>query len=288
MAKPDPMKRAASGQTGKKNQRAKFGLLGHNISYSVSPTIHLTAAEELGIAVDYQLYDQSPDTMQGFLREFFENPGQGLNVTVPYKEAAADWADQADGVSANTLYLREGKILATSTDAEGFVQGLRQIQVGPENLQQVVFLGFGGAVVALAEYFLKYQQHLQLHVLRRTARSEKESRYPKIQFHSFEPEVLAELLDRESDTSQTLLIQGTNAPRLGEDLSGFINPCANFEGVLVDLLYGEVSALHEAMKKQGLRVQDGLPMLIEQARLAQKIWWGQAGSYERIREALDR
>jgi shikimate dehydrogenase len=55
----------------------------------------------------------------------------GANVTIPHKEAAFALCDEVDGVarragSVNTLVVRGGKVLGTSTDGYGFLESVRE------------------------------------------------------------------------------------------------------------------------------------------------------------------
>lgn len=72
------------------NPRLKYGLIGQNISYSLSPLIHKTSAQSLGLVIDYQIYEPGADRLNSFIQNFFIEGGRGLNVTVPYKEKIAE------------------------------------------------------------------------------------------------------------------------------------------------------------------------------------------------------
>ena len=72
------------------------------------------------------------------------------------------------------------------------------------------------------------------------------------------------------------MIQAASAPANGSDMREFIAPFASFVGIFADLIYDHPSALYFDALNRGLKCQDGLAMLIEQARLSQEIWWGHA------------
>ncbi|PKK89082.1 MAG: hypothetical protein CVV62_01540, partial [Tenericutes bacterium HGW-Tenericutes-7] len=51
---------------------AKFGLIGHNISYSKSPKIHLFMAKKLGIDMTYELLDVDADQIPSLIKDLKE------------------------------------------------------------------------------------------------------------------------------------------------------------------------------------------------------------------------
>jgi shikimate dehydrogenase len=72
----------------------RYGVVGHPIAHSLSPTIHRLFAEATDQAVQYDRYDITPENFEREIRAFFDSGGRGLNVTVPHKERAAAWADE--------------------------------------------------------------------------------------------------------------------------------------------------------------------------------------------------
>ena len=97
----------------------KYGLLGHEISYSLSPSIHRYAMRTLGIHGDYQLFDVPPQELD----EFFKHPDtlklKGLNITKPYKWLIAKEFGSPDPV--NTIFGNTTNKQTTNTDCIGFI-----------------------------------------------------------------------------------------------------------------------------------------------------------------------
>ena len=69
------------------SQALNLGLIGQPVKHSLSPQIHQQFADELGYELSYQLLECAPDQVADTVRDFFENGGQGLNVTLPHKAA---------------------------------------------------------------------------------------------------------------------------------------------------------------------------------------------------------
>ena len=100
------------------------GVLGSPISHSLSPLLHKTAYEFLGIEGSYSAFE----VPSGQLQNFLNNEGSALNsvsLTMPLKEEALSIADSVSDLarqiqSGNTLFKKDGLWNLTSTDVEGF------------------------------------------------------------------------------------------------------------------------------------------------------------------------
>ena len=132
------------------------GVLGSPISHSLSPLLHKTMYEYLGIDATYSAYE----VQSGQLQHFLGNEGSSLNsisLTMPLKEEALLVADSVSGIarkiqSGNTLSKRDGLWNLTSTDVEGFSHALESHSRDARG--QVLVIGAGAtarAVVAACD-----------------------------------------------------------------------------------------------------------------------------------------
>lgn len=128
-----------------------YGIVGHPVAQSRSPFIHGLFAKQTGERMAYRLFDVLPDDFTNHVTGFFAGGGRGLNVTVPHKPAAAQFAttltpraEQARAV--NTLALQaDGSILGDNTDGIGLVRDLTvNLDLVVTGLR-VLILGAGGA-----------------------------------------------------------------------------------------------------------------------------------------------
>ncbi|MBR4836668.1 MAG: shikimate dehydrogenase, partial [Clostridia bacterium] len=93
----------------------KYGLIGEKLGHSFSKEIH----ERLGY--DYELCEVAPEALDGFMKaKNFE----GINVTIPYKQAVIPYLDEIDEVASeigavNTIVNRDGKLYGYNTDFYG-------------------------------------------------------------------------------------------------------------------------------------------------------------------------
>lgn len=134
-----------------------FGVVGSDVSSSLSPILHAAAYRKLKLPYLFlPLSLPNPDDLDEiFCPEgcgFFDRldlPTGGWAVTQPYKELAARSADfQAPRVrragAANTLILKPDRIIAENTDADGVTGSLMAAKIKVE-AQQALIQGCGGA-----------------------------------------------------------------------------------------------------------------------------------------------
>jgi len=132
------------------------GVLGSPISHSLSPLLHKTMYEFLGIDGTYSAFE----VQSGQLERFLDSQGSTLNnisLTMPLKEEALLIADSVSDVarqiqSGNTLSKIEGLWSLTSTDVEGFTFALESHHRNAKG--DVLIIGAGAtarAVVAACD-----------------------------------------------------------------------------------------------------------------------------------------
>ena len=266
-----------------------FGLVGHGIAYTLSPLIHNSAARLLKKNAVYVPFDVSIAALPRLLTALWEIGAFGFNVTKPHKEAVAKLI-QADrqASSINTVTRGPDGWTATSTDGLGFERAVCRAGFDLEYFTDYVFLGNGGAVLALVAHLAAKPGLLsgrRLHIVRRSF--EKDHKFREllpletplcnIDFRAFEPTNLSTVLSR---PGRFLLIQGTSGPLSGDALNEFALAIPQFDGLVFDLVYGHPSAILTRAGIIGVACMDGLPMLIEQARASQEIWWQKSAPYD--------
>lgn len=118
------------------------GLLGRTLSHTLSPAIHA----RLG-AYAYKCFEVEPERLERF---FAETPFDGLNVTIPYKEAVMPYCtrltENARKVGAVNTLVREpdGTLTGDNTDYDGFLTMVKESGVDVAGRKALV-LGSGGA-----------------------------------------------------------------------------------------------------------------------------------------------
>src|SRR6185295_1592801 len=134
----------------------RFAVIGSPVAHSRSPAMHLAAYRALGMAHTYEKIETPFEELAERFAALRDGTYAGLNVTVPLKTRALAMADVADESAkrtgaANTLVVRDGKVIAHNTDAPA-LRG--ELNAGVRGRSAIV-LGTGGAaraaVAALAE-----------------------------------------------------------------------------------------------------------------------------------------
>lgn len=130
------------------------GLIGNPVEHTLSPLIHNTLADILGINMIYVACPVKSGMVETAVKGAYELGFLGLNVTVPHKievmGALCDIDHIAKGIgSVNTLVLTEGGYKGYNTDASGLGRALESEGVDISG-RDVVILGAGGAARAVA------------------------------------------------------------------------------------------------------------------------------------------
>lgn len=127
------------------------GVLGSPISHSLSPLLHKTMYEFLGIEATYSAFE----VQSGGLNNFLQNDGAALNnisLTMPLKEEALSVADSVSEISrqiqsGNTMFKRNDVWNLTSTDVEGFTYALQSHSRSAQG--NVLIIGAGATARAV-------------------------------------------------------------------------------------------------------------------------------------------
>jgi 3-dehydroquinate dehydratase / shikimate dehydrogenase len=142
-----------------------FGVVGDPIAQSYSPLVHNAAYRKEKMNCVYLPFRVPRDSLEQTLRDFQWLDVRGYSVTIPHKEAVANWADFGSetvrGVgAANTLFLRDGVWRAENTDYEAALDCIELAQDVAHELdgdlagKKVLVLGAGGVARAIGHGLL--------------------------------------------------------------------------------------------------------------------------------------
>ena len=242
--------------------RRRFGLLGRNISYSFSKGYFTEKfSKEHFEGCTYENFDIQEINAFTELKE--KNTDlNGLNVTIPYKEAVIPFLDKLSKNAAqigavNTIkFSKRGKLKGYNTDYYGFKKSLEPL-LEPHH-KKALILGTGGASKGVA--FALDQLDITYTFVSREAK-ENCIDYSLINATTF-------------DNYQIII----NCTPVGTSPNVDLFPLIPYEfftekHIAYDLIYNpaETQFLSKA-KAQGAQIKNGLDMLIFQAEKAWKIW----------------
>ena len=257
-------------------------LLGNPLGHSLSPIIHNAMFEHLGLDYCYLPVEVTPENLGKVFAGLRCMNVAGCNVTIPHKVAILDLLDELDPHAArlgavNTICFREGRALGYNTDGEGFLRSLVEGGVTSVEGHDILLLGAGGAVRAIA-MGLAAAGARAIHLCNRSphkavalAEEVNDQCRPCAQVVAAEPSALRPVVER-----CQLLVNGTSVgmhprekemPIPAELLAPHL--------IVADIVYNpHTTALLAAAQERGCRIVHGLGMLLHQGALGFSLWTG--------------
>ena len=236
----------------------KCGLLGRHLAHSYSPQIHSFLGE-----YPYGIFEQEPDDVADFIKN---GDYTGINVTIPYKKTVIPFLDKLTETAkkmgaVNTIVHRDGMLIGHNTDYFGFASMVKKSGLSVAG-KKVLVLGSGGAsntaVAVLRE------MGAEVVIISRSG----ENNYENLHLHSDAAVII-------------------NATPVGMYPNTGISPVElevfpNLEGVL-DIIYNPArTKLLLDAENRGLVTENGLWMLVAQAKESAEWFTGKAISDEMI------
>lgn len=253
-----------------------YAVYGNPVKHSKSPQIHAAFAEQTGQQLHYRAHKVELGRFAEVAEQFFAHGGKGLNITVPFKLDAFEFADQLSGRArragaVNTLAIQDdGTIYGDNTDGVGLVRDIHDNLGWDLTGRRILVLGAGGAVRGILGPLLKQGP---AHVLVANRTVEKAQKLVK-QFEKLGKVAgcsYTELASGQFD----LIINGTSASMSG-DLPPLPSHILSNDGSAYDMMYGAEPTpfMRWAAGEMAWAVSDGLGMLVEQAAESFCIWRG--------------
>jgi len=260
------------------SHRDRYAVMGNPIAHSKSPFIHTIFAQQTQQSLQYQamLVDTLPGAFEQAVIDFQTMGGKGLNVTVPFKQAAYILANQrsarAEKAGAvNTLWFDEqGNCIGDNTDGIGLVRDLIQNNQGQIAKKRLLILGAGGAVRGVLTPLLQAQPHLCVIANRTITKAEELA-----QLFAQDGNITACSYEALQGQQFDLIINGTSASLQGE-LPPLPSDLLAKKGWCYDMAYGSTTTpfVKWAETQNAAKALDGLGMLVEQAAAAFHLWRG--------------
>jgi shikimate dehydrogenase len=255
----------------------KYAVFGNPIKHSKSPLIHSAFAAQCGQEMQYRAVRVDNDGFTRAASNFFAEGGKGLNITLPFKEEAFQFAgrlsERATRAGAvNTLKLAEdGVVEGENTDGVGLVRDMVANLGWMVQGQRILIIGAGGAVRGVLEPLLR-ERPREILIINRTASRAAQLAAEFADLGSIEGGGYELMDERQFD----LVINASSAGLAGEapDLPSSL---LTERSCCYDMLYGTEPTpfMRWAAHHAAWAVADGLGMLVEQAAQSFYIWRGQ-------------
>ncbi|MEW8499221.1 MAG: shikimate dehydrogenase, partial [Candidatus Thiodiazotropha taylori] len=262
----------------------KYAVIGNPIAHSKSPEIHTAFANQTGEALTYERILGDKQNFAADVRRFMAEGGQGLNVTVPFKEEAWRLADELSdrahtAGAVNTLIRLDKNLLrGDNTDGVGLVRDLTVNQGFRMADKRILMLGAGGAVRGVMRPLLE-QKPKRIIIANRTASKAYALASVLTSYGQVAGCGLEELQGMQFD----LIINGTAAGLDGE-VPNIPDDVLSKGGWCYDMLYSNQATPFQiwARAHHAARSLDGLGMLVEQAAESFYLWRGRRPDTEPV------
>ena len=248
----------------------RAGLLGERLGHSFSPQIHAALA---GDRYTYELYERAPDQVGAFLRG---NEWDALNVTIPYKKTVMPYLDEISdealriGAVNTVTRTADGKLRGDNTDYFGFALTVRSMGIDLTGKKALV-LGEGGASATAVAVLT--DMGAEVAVLSRHGGEQNSYQFA----HIHHPDAVLVV-----NCTPVGMYPHRNGQRL-LDLARF--PALS---CVLDMVYNPArTALIQQAERLGIPAQNGLLMLVAQAKRACELFLGESVSDSVIEPIVD-
>lgn len=272
-----------------------LGLFGNPVAHSLSPLLHNYTLQQMGLNYVYLPFAISTDKIKEAVAAIRSLNFQGVNVTIPYKEAVIPYLDdispEAEACGAVNVISNEGGCLrGYNTDGAGFTAALQDEGVAIQG--KTLFIGAGGAARSLAlALAYKGASHLDLMDLD-VAKAEalaSSLAVPDgviVTAHQMNNGKFSEL----AATSSIII----NCTPVGMYPNVNQSPVANLDmlqsgTVVCDIIYNPLNTKFLTLgQDRDLKTVNGLDMFVHQAALSLEIWLGINPPVQQMKEVLLR
>lgn len=277
--------------------RRLYGIIGYPVAHSLSPVFQQAAFDATGLDAAYVPFGLSPDLLQEGLRAMDLLGVAGFNVTLPHKEALHAWVSTRDPVaqktgSVNTVIRKDAGWFGSNTDVPGFCVALqhfltRSVESG---VMHPLVLGAGGSARSVVAGL--WEMGFPALTIVNRNRRRAESLVAFLRHSGMRQDV--EILDLEEfgrcGLKKSDLVINTLSRDAYEDRFPLLDQ-VDLKGVrgFYDLSYQRDGALTPFLEKgdrEGIPVDDGIGMLLEQGALSFEWWTGLPAPRKEMANAL--
>lgn len=254
-----------------KGNTAVYGLIGNNIKGSLSPIIHNYLNDYYNINSVYATF-----TVQDDIKTAIDGANklniQGLNVTMPYKEAVIPlvYVEETAKVigAVNTLKLTHNGYMGYNTDWYGMLKTFTTNDIDVSN-KDILLVGAGGSAVAVA-YALAQLNPRKIYIQNRT--KEKAVSIAQLLSNLFNGEII--IVNNIENTHLDGII---NTTPIGNNKNIDMVP-VNIKKMkqlefVIDIIYNPSrTKLLRECDELGVKAVNGFDMLVYQAMRSFEIW----------------
>lgn len=274
-----------------------LGLMGDPVEHTLSPVIHNTLSEILGLNNVYVPFHVKKEGLAKAVEGAFQLNILGLNVTVPHKNdviaSLCSVSDEGLAIGAvNTLVRTENGYRGYNTDMLGLTREIKSYGIELVG-RKVIILGAGGAARAVA-YMCMAEEASDIYILNRTLEKATEIAEHMNSFFGRQTIRAMKLSDWRDLEGKYIVIQSTSIG-LKPDNDRAVIEDEDFYRMIdtgVDLIYSPFETkFMKLCRRNGANAYNGLKMLLYQGIIAYELWNDISVSEEvadRVYEVLEK
>lgn len=272
-----------------------YAIIGHPVAHSLSPLMHNTAFELLGLQCRYEAIDSEPEDLRETVATLREKGYSGFNITLPHKEAIRSHLDEVDKDAqiigaVNTVVRRDNKLVGINTDTRGFLRSLEPFRTRITG-SRVLLLGAGGAARAVLCALLQHHQPARVVILNRSLERAEQL---ALDFGNLQPLVPLSAESLFDDNLQGTVAQAEvviNTTPVGMIPYTHSSPLEETKfsknQLCMDLIYVPLETkLLKRAQEAGATTVGGLDMFMHQGAESFRLWTGQDLPEEPVRETI--
>jgi len=275
----------------------KLEVIGSPIAHSLSPLIHKTFLDYMGIKHEYRLMDIKKGELLEYIDYVRKNSVCGFNVTMPHKKDVMEYLDDIDDEarlynSVNTVKNNDGRLIGYNTDAEGYKMSLSEIGVTLKG-SSITINGAGGAASAISIKAV-LEGAKSITVLNKSLSRAKElaENVAKKTGYHIKTEIFSIETAKETCKDTDLFINATPLGMHGidddySDLS-FLDVLKD-SATVSDLVYNPAKTkILKYAESIGIKnIINGLGMLIYQGLIADKIYFNKDFDFKSLKQIIE-
>ena len=256
-----------------------LGLLGDPVEHTMSPLIHNTLSEKLGLNNVYVPFHTKAENLEAAVKGAYALNILGLNVTVPHKNEVMQYLSELDeggqAIGAvNTLVRTENGYKGYNTDMMGLLREVRSYGVELDG-QDVIILGAGGAAKAVA-YMCVSNGAGHVYILNRTVAKAQAIADHMNDFFGNQSMTAMSIQDyHKLPEKKYIVFQSTSKGLYPHSDEVVIEDPAFYKlvSVGIDLIYKPFSTGFMSLcRYAGAKSYNGLKMLLYQGIIAYELW----------------
>ena len=253
----------------------QYAVFGNPIAHSKSPLIHAAFANQTQQDLIYEKELVALDCFSDCADAFFNGGGKGLNITVPFKLEAYEYAQQLSqrarqAGAVNTLAKQDnGQVIGDNTDGIGMLSDIVNNLSWPVSGARILVLGAGGAVRGVLGPLLE-KSPAEIIIANRTEQTAVQLATAFGAGGNVKGAGFAAI-----EGQFDLVINGTSASLAG-DLPPLKASIVGANTACYDMMYAPQDTVFMQWARENgcSKVADGLGMLVEQAAYAFEVWRG--------------